>query len=94
MRHLGMFFIVLAMALMGCFQSIHPLFHEKDLVFDENLLGSWSHGNNTWTFEKAVSTEKAASTRSMHFIYRIVVEKDSLRLAILWKGVVERACGF
>ena len=28
--------------LMGCIPSLHPLYTEKDLVFDESLLGEWT----------------------------------------------------
>ena len=135
MRHLGMLFIVAAMGLMSCTQSIYPLFHEKDLVFDEKLLGSWGDGDDTWTFERAVSTKKRkrpanaylvtvregdtvellqahlgyigdyafldlfldrSSDKSLplHFIYRIVVEPDSLRLGLLgdkWLDELKKA---
>lgn len=35
--------------------SVHPLFHEDDLVFDEALLGTWvlEEGKDTLTFEKS-----------------------------------------
>ena len=38
----------------GCIPSLHPLYTEKDLVFDASLLGEWTAkgGKQTWTFTK------------------------------------------
>jgi len=41
--------------LTGCLQSLHPLFHEADLIFDERLVGAWTAEDETWTFERATS---------------------------------------
>jgi hypothetical protein len=38
--------IVLVATLSGCLATLHPLFTEKDLVFDPRLLGKWREGNN------------------------------------------------
>ena len=46
----------LALALLaGCVPSLHPLYTEKDLVFDPTLVGTWvqKDGKDTWQFEKA-----------------------------------------
>ncbi len=51
--------VVVAVALLaqGCLiVSIHPLYTEKDVVFDEALLGTWgdvSGDEETWVFEQA-----------------------------------------
>ncbi len=57
----------------GCVRSLHPLYTEKDLVFDEKLLGTWlkdGEGTDTWVFQKAgensyylIETEKGAPAR-------------------------------
>jgi hypothetical protein len=38
--------------LAGCFPTLYPLFTEKDLVFEDDLLGCWTHEDSTWTFER------------------------------------------
>ncbi|MBI4243284.1 MAG: hypothetical protein HY606_04260 [Planctomycetes bacterium] len=40
----------------GCVPSLHPLFTEKDLVFEPALLGTWGEegSKETWTFQKSV----------------------------------------
>ena len=50
--------IVVAMCMAGCWTlSIHPLYTEKDLVFDPSLVGVWEDPNDpdadTWIFTKA-----------------------------------------
>ncbi len=43
-----------ALTLVGCIPTLHPLYAEKDLVFDPALLGLWSSDKEreTWLFEK------------------------------------------
>jgi hypothetical protein len=46
----------IALLFSGCVvPSLHPLFTEKDLVFDPALIGTWVEENEkeTWTFQKA-----------------------------------------
>ncbi len=46
----------LLLVLGGCVPSLHPLYTEKDLIFDPALLGEWTLGKNnkeSWTFTKA-----------------------------------------
>ncbi|MGC8886084.1 MAG: hypothetical protein ACP5MG_02875 [Verrucomicrobiia bacterium] len=47
-------FVLFISLLTGCFvRSLHPLYTEKDLIFDENLLGIWQDENtNKWEFTK------------------------------------------
>jgi len=55
-------FYLLAGILGGCIpvMSLHPLFTEKDLAFDEKLLGTWVDANETmWQFSDANKPEKA-----------------------------------
>ena len=49
--------ILLALIMSGCFTlSIHPLYFEKDLIFNPGLVGTWSpekpseEASETWTF--------------------------------------------
>lgn len=39
----------------GCLRSLHPLYTQKDLVFDERLLGTWMEKDDKglWSFEKS-----------------------------------------
>ncbi|MBN1796459.1 MAG: hypothetical protein JW804_07285 [Sedimentisphaerales bacterium] len=45
-------FYLLAAVLGGCVPSLHPLYSDKDVIFEEKLLGQWKEGDNIWTFEK------------------------------------------
>jgi hypothetical protein len=51
--------VVLALALGGCVPSLHPLYTDKDLIFDPALLGQWSpaDGQGSWTFRKTGEKE-------------------------------------
>ena len=55
MKTKKMLFYTLAFLMGGCVQSLHPLFTEKDLIFDEKLVGVWAEESNTkrtWEFKK------------------------------------------
>jgi hypothetical protein len=46
--------MVAGLALAGCVPSLNPLYTEKDLVYDEALLGTWAESEDAkdrWTFE-------------------------------------------
>ena len=59
------FFYLLAVLFGGCVpvMSLHPLFNEKDVVFDKKLLGTWVDDPNspetTWDFKWADGKENA-----------------------------------
>lgn len=62
MKTKKLLFYLLAGILGGCIpvMSIHPLSTEKDLAFDEKLLGTWVDANETmWQFSDANKPEKA-----------------------------------
>jgi hypothetical protein len=62
MKTKKLLFYLLAGILGGCIpvMSLHPLFTEKDLAFDEKLLGTWVDANETmWQFSDANKPEKA-----------------------------------
>ncbi len=40
----------LLLLISGCIPSLHPLYTENDLIFDESLLGSWKKNDEQWTF--------------------------------------------
>lgn len=44
----------LVLVVAGCVPSVHPLYTEKDLVFEPALVGEWSEKDSleTWTFTK------------------------------------------
>lgn len=44
----------IALLLASCVQSLHPLYTDKDLVFEPALVGTWeSEGGNLWIFLKS-----------------------------------------
>ena len=48
-------FYMLAVLLGGCVLSLHPLYTEDDLIFEEKLLGKWVKKGSaeTWQFKRA-----------------------------------------
>jgi hypothetical protein len=50
--------IVLLLGLSSCLSTIHPIFTEKDLLFDQKLIGNWRH--NAETAELTVQITQAA----------------------------------
>lgn len=44
-------FYLLAAILGGCVPSLHPLYTDKDLTFEEKLSGIWSDSEQIWKFE-------------------------------------------
>lgn len=48
-------FYLLSVLLGGCVLSLHPLYTEKDLIFEEKLLGTWAKNDSkeTWQFKRA-----------------------------------------
>ena len=53
--------IMLVTTLSGCLSTLHPLFTEKDLVYDTRLLGSWrvGDGNDTAFIERGTAASFA-----------------------------------
>jgi len=49
--------LVAIVMLSGCLSALHPLFTEKDLVFDPRLVGSWQAGpdNKVYTFQQGTT---------------------------------------
>jgi len=64
MRTRKLLFYLLAAILSGCVpvMSLHPLYTEKDVVFDEKLLGTWVDDPNspdmTWQFKRTDKSDK------------------------------------
>jgi hypothetical protein len=50
-------FYLLAVFMGGCVLSLHPLYTENDLIFEEKLLGTWAEegSKETWQFKRANS---------------------------------------
>ena len=65
--HITKIWIAFALAVLiaGCVRSLHPLFTEKDLIFEPTLVGTWvdGDGKDTWTFQKS----KDKSYTLIHF---------------------------
>lgn len=55
-------FYILAVLLGGCLpvMSLHPLYTEKDVVFEEKLIDTWvDDSNNIWIFKRPDESKKA-----------------------------------
>lgn len=54
MKAKKLLFYVIAGVLCGCVPSLHCLFTDKDLVFEEKLVGIWAEDNSeeTWEFNR------------------------------------------
>lgn len=89
------FFYLLAVLLGGCVPivSLHSLFTEKDVVFDEKLLGTWVDDPNspeaTWEFKRADTNDNAyrlifsdKEGKKGMFVAHLVKLKDKLFLDI------------
>lgn len=47
-------FYLLAVMLGGCLPvSLHPLYTDEELIFEEKLIGKWSDEDNVWEFREA-----------------------------------------
>ena len=56
--------IVCVLLIGGCVPSLHPLYTEKDVVFDPALVGVWVGGerdSQTWRFEKSKNKSYAVT---------------------------------
>ena len=91
-------FYVLAGLLGSCVPSLHPLYTDKELVFDEKLLGSWGESDQVWEFKKGekeksydlVTDEKGKKGEFTVYLVRIQdsakadKEKESARQTLLF----------
>lgn len=78
-------FYLLAVMLGGCIiPSLHPLYTEEELVFEEKLIGKWvseEEGGDIWKFEKSSENEyKMTITGEGQFIVHLVELGDMLFL--------------
>ncbi len=51
-------YCLLAILLGGCVPSLHPLYTDKELIFEEKLLGTWSDNDpgGKWEFKKVTDS--------------------------------------
>ena len=63
----------LLLLISGCIPSLHPLYTEEDIVFEESLLGTWGKTPETWTF----STDDSVS-----YDLTIISEEDTTYLEV------------
>jgi hypothetical protein len=74
-------FFVIAITVAGCVPSLHPLYTDKDVVYDPKLIGVWSDPNSkdtgTWEFRAAepnnykmiyTDKDKAAGTFGVYLV--------------------------
>lgn len=104
--------ILLGVAILftGCVPSLHPLFTDKDLVFDPALVGTWvdEDGKSTWTFQKSgenayelVYTENEEPAKFQahllklgDFLFLDIFPEESEMKNGLYKGLLIPAHGF
>jgi hypothetical protein len=80
MRFRILLMAVAAASLSGCMVvSINPLFTENDLVFDEQLVGTWEEDHNQMVVEKGTDG-------SYHMTYVEDDERTDYRLSLLKLG--------
>jgi hypothetical protein len=86
---LQIFIVLILFCLSGCIYSIHPLYTEKDMIFDPALIGEWSEkdSGDTWTFTsndknsyKLIYAEEGK--KEGKFIVHLVKLKEKLFLDI------------
>ncbi len=55
MRHIPLAGFILSLVLIaGCVRSLHPLFTEKELIFEPKLVGTWPQNpEEAWTFTRS-----------------------------------------
>jgi hypothetical protein len=66
--------------LCGCIASLHPVYTQEDLVFDQALVGTWkdNNGQESWTFSKEGEKE-------YHLVYTDSEDKKGFFEARLFK---------
>ena len=64
---------VIIILLGGCVPSLHELYTEDTVVFEEKLLGQWTHEEEIWNFEKAAE-DKA---------YNLVITQEEEQKSVL-----------
>ena len=95
MKTKTMLFYLSACLLVGCVPvlSLHPLFTEKDVVFEEKLLGAWADDSDgVWEFKSIDEPEKAYEFRLTDkegkrglFVARLVKLEEKLFLDVMAK---------
>ena len=89
---------LLPIILSGCFPtSRHPLYTDKDVVFDENLVGKWSKDNVVWEFKRGDGDSYAIrryDNFERRFIGHLVELEDELFLDLFPLMEEEKDNGF
>lgn len=99
-----------AIFLSNCVPSLHPLFTDKDVIFDPTLVGTWidEDGKSTWTFQKSgenayelVYTENEEPAKFQahllklgDFLFLDIFPEESGMKNGLYKGLLIPAHGF
>ena len=86
-KNVGFLLFSLLFLLTGCVPSLHPLYTNNDLIFEQSLLGSWAgEKKSAWTFGnegdkkayKAVYTDEGGKTGE--FVAHLVKLKGTMFL--------------
>jgi hypothetical protein len=81
-------FCLLALSLGGCIiTSLHPLYTDEKLIFEEKLIGKWSDKDNIWEFKpdegKRYKMSVFPGYKQGHFVAHLVKLKDMMFLDVL-----------
>ena len=91
-------FYMLAIILGGCLQSLHPLYTDKDLIFEEKLIGKWSGEKGIWEFRQGEGKAykmRVLDGKEAWFIARLAKFEDMMFLDIFPDGkTLEDTQGF
>jgi len=83
-------FYLLAVMLGGCvLSSLHPLYTDEELIFEEKLIGKWSDENNLWEFragEPNTYQMRVFDGKEGRFVAHLVKLGDMLFLDIFPDG--------
>ena len=47
--------LILVISAMGCVPSLHQLYTDETIIFDEALVGIWKDNDSSWQFEKGTN---------------------------------------
>lgn len=71
-------FVVLVTIINSCtVQSLFPLYTEKDLIYDENVLGTWDFGkDDSWDFKRKYTEQDSLKGLSPYYELTVIEEGE------------------
>ena len=81
-------FLIVLLIITSCVPSIHPLYHERDLIEDQRLFGNWRNagegefwdGRESWKFEKLPPKQGFLGSKTPDPLsgYLLTITEDSI----------------